>query len=90
MIGRGDKRGPRISVLIARQDDDDDYDIYDIYIYTGSCLVGGCSATAHEPRVQALVRSYQRLKKWTLDTSLLNSQRYKVRIRVKWSIPGKE
>ena len=37
---------------------------------------------AKETRVQSQVESYQRLKKW-YDTSLLNTQHYKVRIKGK-------
>ena len=36
-----------------------------------------------ETGVQSQIRSYQRLKKMVLDTSLLNTQHYKVRIKGK-------
>ena len=42
-----------------------------------------------ETWVQSQVASYQRLKKMVLDTSLLNTQQYKVLSRVKWSNTGK-
>ena len=38
---------------------------------------------AQETGVQSQVESYQRLKKRVLDTSLLNIQHYKVRIKGK-------
>ena len=41
---------------------------------------------AQETGVQSQVESYQKM---VLDTFLLNTQNYKVRIRVKWSNPGK-
>ena len=39
--------------------------------------------------VQSLVELYQRLKKMVLDTALLSTLHYKVRIKVKWSNPKK-
>ena len=38
---------------------------------------------ARETLVQSQVKSYQRLKKFVLDASLLNNQHYKVRIKGK-------
>ena len=43
------------------------------------------SPVAQETRVQSQVESYQRLKKMVLDTTLLTTQHYKVRIKCKWS-----
>ena len=43
------------------------------YIYRVEC----------SPLVQSLVESYQRLRKMVLDTSLLNTQHYKVHIKGK-------
>ena len=42
-----------------------------------------CSPMARESGVQSQVESYQRLKKMVLDTSLLNTQQYKVRVKGK-------
>ena len=36
-----------------------------------------------ETRVQSQIKSYQRLKKMVLDSTLLNTQNYKVRIKGK-------
>ena len=41
-------------------------------------------------KVQSHVNSYQRRKKMLLDTSLHNAEHYKVRIKGKWTNPGKE
>ena len=43
-----------------------------------------------ETTVQSQVESYQRLKKIVLDTSLLNTQHYKLRIKSKRNNLGKE
>ena len=42
-----------------------------------------CLPLVQETWVQSQVASYQRLKKMVLDTSLLNTQQYKVRIKGK-------
>ena len=43
-----------------------------------------------ETWIQSQVESYQRLNKWYLMSPvLLNTQHYKVRIKGKWSNPGK-
>ena len=44
---------------------------------------------ARETGVQPQVKSYQRLKKMLLDAAFLNTEYYKVRIKGKWSNPGK-
>ena len=43
-----------------------------------------------ETGVQSQAESYQRLKKMALDAFLLNPRDYKVRIKDKWSNPGKD
>ena len=53
-----------------------------IIIITGSLAKWvECSQMIRETAVQSQVESYQRLKKMVLDTSLLNTQHYKVRIK---------
>ena len=46
-----------------------------------------CSPVAQQTWVQSRVESHERLK--IPDATLLNAQHYKVRIKVKWSNPGK-
>ena len=48
-----------------------------------------CSPMVRETWVQSQVMSYEKTLKMVLDTSLLNTQWYKVRIKVKGSNPGK-
>ena len=55
-------------------------------VVTGSLVkLVECSPIARETRVHSQVESYQMV----LGTSLLNTQHYKVRIKVKWSNWGK-
>ena len=51
------------------------------YVYIGPVVE--CSPMGRQTGVQSQVESYQRLKKMVLDTSLLNSQDYKVRFKSK-------
>ena len=48
------------------------------------------SPMARETGVQFQVKLYQRLKKWYLMAPFLNTQHYKVRIKVSGTIQGKE
>ena len=48
-----------------------------------------CSPMIRETGVQSLVESYQNLKKMVIDTSLLNTQQYKVWIKGKMINPRK-
>ena len=43
-----------------------------------------------DTRVQSQVESYQRLKKWYYDATLLNTQHYKVRIKGKVEQSGEK
>ena len=55
-----------------------------IWIFIGSLAKWvDCSPLARETRVQSQVMSYQRLLKMVLDTSLFNTQHYKVHIKGK-------
>ena len=58
-----------------------------IYIYIDMRVE--CLPVIQETRVQSQIKSYQRLKKLVLDTSLLNTQHYKVQIKGKWNNSGK-
>ena len=58
--------------------------IYIYIIYSGSLVKWiECSPMIRETRDQSQVASYQRFKKILLDTSLLNTQQYKLHIKGK-------
>ena len=79
-IGRSGERGSRISVLAAR------HDIY-IYIYIG-WLIGLAFANGPGDLGSILGRVIPKTLEMVLDTSLLNTQQYKVRIKGKLEQSG--
>ena len=81
--GMGGERGSGIPVPIARHDDDDDDDRTELAEYQLIDLVGRVFANDPEDLGSIPVRVIPKTLKMVLDTSLLNTQQYKVSIKDK-------
>ncbi len=77
MIGRNGERGSGISALVARHDDDDIY-VCQLIGPVGRVFTNGLEDLGSIPG-----RVIPKTLKMVLDTSLLNTQQYKVHIKGK-------